>query len=96
MKITSNSLKSLNTDPITGVRPEGSARSGKASSGSAASSGVHLSPAARHLSSLEDSSNDINLVKVQALRDAIASGELQIDPSRIADGLLASARDLLK
>lgn len=96
MKITSNSLKTLATDPLGGARPDGSVRSGKTSSGADSSSGVHLSSAARHMSALEDSSNDINIVKVQALRDAIASGELQIDPSRIADGLLASARDLLK
>lgn len=96
MKISSNPLKPLNTDPVNGARSEGSARSGNASSGSVSSSAVDLSPAARHMSALEDSSTDINVVKVQALRDAIASGQLQIDPSRIADGLLASARDLLK
>jgi negative regulator of flagellin synthesis FlgM len=96
LKITSNSLKSLTTDPISGARSAGSVRSGKASSGSESSSAVDLSAAARHMSSLENTGNDINIVKVQALRDAIASGQLQIDPSRIADGLLASARDLLK
>lgn len=96
MKITSNPLKTLAADPVTGSRSEGAARSGNGAGASSASSAVDLSAAARHMSSLEDSSNDINVVKVQALRDAIASGQLQIDPSRIADGLLASARDLLK
>jgi negative regulator of flagellin synthesis FlgM len=34
--------------------------------------------------------------KVEALREAIAAGELKIDTSRIADSLIASVRDLLK
>ena len=51
---------------------------------------------ARHLSSLESTENDVNVARVQEIRDALASGQLKIDPSRIADGLLASVRDLLK
>ena len=67
------------------------------SSTSTANSGkVDLSAAARHLSNLQGSDNDINVARVQEIRDAIASGQLKIDPSRIADGLLASVRDLLK
>jgi negative regulator of flagellin synthesis FlgM len=65
------------------------------SKGTSASS-VGLSSAARHLSSLENSDNDVNMERVNQIRDAIASGELKMDPSRIADGLLASVRDLLK
>jgi negative regulator of flagellin synthesis FlgM len=57
---------------------------------------VDLSAAARHLSNLQNSDNDINVARVQEIRDALASGQLKIDPSRIADGLLASVRDLLK
>jgi negative regulator of flagellin synthesis FlgM len=57
---------------------------------------VDLSPAARHLAGLQSSDNDINVARVQEIRDALASGQLKIDPSRIADGLLASVRDLLK
>ena len=45
---------------------------------------------------LQDGSNDINVERVAAIRAAIASGQLKIDTSRIADGLIASARDLLK
>lgn len=64
---------------------------------SAASKGtVDLSSTARHLSNLQNSDNDINVVRVNQIRDALASGQLKIDPSRIADGLIASVRDLLK
>ncbi|WP_237183402.1 flagellar biosynthesis anti-sigma factor FlgM [Pollutimonas thiosulfatoxidans] len=71
-----------------GVSSTGAAASGRAS--------VDLSAAARHLSSLESTDNDVNVARVQEIRDALASGQLKIDPSRIADGLLASVRDLLK
>ena len=94
MKINSTSSKPL-LNGVTGVTRSDtpfSATSG-VSGGRAA---VDLSPAARHLASLNDSSADIQAARVQQIRDALASGELTIDPSRIADGLLASVRDLLK
>jgi len=97
LKITSPSFKSPAASPLAGARGD-SLQSAGASSSTATSgkSAVDLSAAARHLSSLGDSANDINTVRVQELRDALASGQLKIDPSRIADGLLASVRDLLK
>lgn len=57
---------------------------------------VDLSPAGRHLAALQDGSNDIQAQRVQQIRDAITSGQLQIDPGQIADGVLASLRELLK
>ena len=57
---------------------------------------VELSPAARQLASLQNSDNDVDLERVQEIRDAIASGQLKVDAGRIADSLLASARQLLK
>lgn len=97
MKITSPSLKNPSSAPVAGTRTDVS-NANVSSPGAAASgkSSVDLSAAARHLSSLENADNDINVARVQELRDAIASGQLKIDASRIADGLLASVRDLLK
>lgn len=40
-------------------------------------------------------SADVDVTKVLAIKDAIAKGQLTIDPSKIADGLIATARDLL-
>lgn len=57
---------------------------------------VDLSPAARHLAALQGDGNDIRAERVRQIRDALATGELRIDPGRIADGLLASVRELLK
>lgn len=95
MKITSNPLKSPIAGSTATSRTDGAAGAGTAASGIGKSK-VDLSPAARHLSNLQNADNDINLSRVQEIRDALASGQLKIDPSRIADGLLASVRDLLK
>lgn len=40
------------------------------------------------------SADDIDMAKVNEIREAIVNGTLSIDTSRIADGLLASMRDL--
>lgn len=47
-------------------------------------------------SSLTKADGDIDMARVQALRDAISKGELRIDASRIADGLIESARELIR
>lgn len=39
---------------------------------------------------------DIDVAKVQAIRQALANGTLKINPDRIAEGLLRSAMDLIK
>jgi len=57
---------------------------------------VHLSSTARALQQLQDSSGDIHSERVQALKAALNSGELRIDPAAIADGLLDAAQDLIK
>jgi len=97
LKITSNTLKSQLAGSIAATRGN------RASSGEAAVAGsgdkaasVDLSAAARHLSAMQNGANDIDMAKVQELRDAIASGKLKIDTSRIADSLITSARELLK
>jgi negative regulator of flagellin synthesis FlgM len=70
---------------------------GKASATSSASSAqVDLSPASQQLLALQEGGNDIDLDRVQAIRNAIASGQFSVNPGRIADGLIASIQDLLK
>ncbi|MCB5362811.1 flagellar biosynthesis anti-sigma factor FlgM [Pusillimonas sp. CC-YST705] len=71
-------------------------RAQASSSQPAAGQAVDLSDTARQLSALSSGAHDVDMQKVQAIRDAIASGQLKIDTSRIADSLLASARELLK
>lgn len=95
MKITSPSINSPAINSVTSSRTDG-VTSASVSSSSSGKGVVDLSSTARHLSGLQNSENDINMVRVNQIRDALASGQLKIDPSRIADGLIASVRDLLK
>jgi len=68
----------------------------RANSTAGGKSPVDLSVAARHLSNLQRVDNDINVARVSEIRAALASGQLKIDPGRVADELIASVRDLLK
>lgn len=96
MKIYSSPPKSPLTGGVAPARSESAGGITSPAQGNPASSAVDLSPAARQLSLLQNSDNDINGPRVNELRAAIAAGQLKVDPSRIADGLIASVRDLLK
>jgi len=66
----------------------------------AASSGdnVAINPLASRLSALSAQSSgeaSFDAAKVASIKAAIASGQFQIDPSRIADGLISSTQELL-
>ncbi|MGE8691223.1 MAG: flagellar biosynthesis anti-sigma factor FlgM [Achromobacter sp.] len=97
MKINSTTNRPLSADAI-GSRPESAVAQayGAGSANGSSSSQVALSSASRKMLALQDGSNDINVERVAAIRAAIASGQLKIDTGRIADSLIASARDLLK
>ena len=97
LKITSTPIKSQLASSIAASRSTRGAGSGEAAaSGGGGKAAVDLSAAARHLANLQSGDNDIDVAKVQELRAAIASGDLKVDTSRIADSLIASARELLK
>ncbi|MGS1005623.1 flagellar biosynthesis anti-sigma factor FlgM [Achromobacter anxifer] len=97
MKINSTTNRPLSADAVAPRADSALAQAYGASSASGSSSSqVALSSASRKLLALQDGSNDINVERVAAIRAAIASGQLKIDTGRIADSLIASARDLLK
>ena len=97
MKINSTTNRPISADAVA-QRPDSAvAQACGASNGSGSSSSqVALSSASRKMLALQDGSNDINVERVAAIRAAIASGQLKIDTGKIADSLIASARDLLK
>ena len=102
--VPENTLKITNTTVTTPagvvVRTDTTRTYGGSSSGSAvsatSSSQVDLSPASQQLLALQNDDNDIDANRVQTIRDAIASGQYTVDPSRITDGLIASIQELLK
>ncbi len=59
---------------------------------------VAINPLASQMASLEQAVSaepGFDAAKVQAIKQAIANGEFKINPEAIADGLIASTRDLL-
>ncbi|WP_028203360.1 flagellar biosynthesis anti-sigma factor FlgM [Paraburkholderia nodosa] len=84
----------------TGVGADTAATSGAAGSTTAAAQGganVSLSSLSSTMRSLAASgSADIDTAHVQSIKDAIRNGTLQIDSGKIADGVIQTARDLVK
>lgn len=62
----------------------------KPQAGNAVSAKQSSADATRLSQQSVDTSQDIDLAKVDEIRDAIREGKLDIDPERIASGLLAS------
>jgi len=86
----------LSNTSATRIENAAGAGASRASATASGKSTVDLSTAARHLSNLQRVDNDINVARVSEIRTALASGQLKIDPGRVADELIASVRDLLK
>ncbi|MEX3923755.1 flagellar biosynthesis anti-sigma factor FlgM [Paraburkholderia sp. BR10936] len=84
----------------TGVSTDTATTSGTAGGTTAAAQGganVSLSSLSSTMRSLAASgSADIDTAHVQSIKDAIRNGTLQIDSGKIADGVIQTARDLMK
>lgn len=95
MKIES-SVKSVAPKPTGGTsRPAAGAKS---NASAANGPQVELSSVATHLQQAGQvgaTSETFNAEKVAEIRQAIAEGRFQINPDRIADGLINSVRDML-
>ena len=97
MKITTTTVTtSTGVATRTSVARTYGGGSANAAASSGSSSQVDLSPASQQMAALQNDSNDIDTNRVQAIRDAIASGQYTVDPSGITDGLIASIQELLK
>ena len=90
------------SSPRTDTATEGGARATAPSVGTPAATpatGLSMSPLAaqvRDISSrlASETDGDIDVQKVEKIREAIANGQLPMDASKIADGLLATLREL--
>ncbi|HEV3431805.1 MAG TPA: flagellar biosynthesis anti-sigma factor FlgM [Paraburkholderia sp.] len=74
--------------------PAASAQGATSTSGDANVSLSNLSSSLRSLAA--SGSADIDMDHVQSIKDAIKNGTLQIDTGKIADGILDTARGLVK
>jgi negative regulator of flagellin synthesis FlgM len=76
---------------------QGDATTSQTTSSSAGDASVSLSGLSQHLRSLAASgSADIDTAHVESIKTAIKNGSLTIDSSKIADGVLNTARELLQ
>ncbi|WP_417331070.1 flagellar biosynthesis anti-sigma factor FlgM [Halomonas cupida] len=83
--------------PLTRPSPADATREARAVEGGASVDNTAASPSSMtHLSSgINDSRQDVDMQRVAEIRDAIREGRLEINPERIADGLIESVRDML-
>lgn len=85
MKIDQSSIARLLQQQQTGATQRGNNAAGPAADNPTGSVNVtHLSQG------LQDASQDIDEARVAEIRQAIADGRLQINPEKIAAGLIAS------
>lgn len=92
MKINS-AIPSVGSTPDSG-RSRSPATAQQATS-SAASERVDISSLSARLQEVGAGETPVNAQRVAEIKQAIAEGRFQINPERIADGLLNSVRDML-
>lgn len=92
---TSYAKGSLTQTGDVGRQPAAGKASARHAAQSGAGAAVELSSTARHLALIAGAENDIDVVRVNEIRTALAEGTLKINPERIADGLIASAQELV-
>ncbi|HEX7684749.1 MAG TPA: flagellar biosynthesis anti-sigma factor FlgM [Trinickia sp.] len=106
MKVDSTSTSNLSSPKggVQGTRQGGQAAASAAPMGAGAASAqgpggdasVSLSALSSQLRSLAASGEaDIDVAHVESIKQAIADGTLTMDASKIADGILSTARELL-
>lgn len=67
----------------------------KAGTGKATSDSVHVSSQLQSLSGQVASSSVFDSNKVEEIKAAIAGGQFQVNPEKIADGLMDTVKDLI-
>jgi negative regulator of flagellin synthesis FlgM len=99
----SNKIDGLDVRPVriaasTAVRKPADSAAGKAGSGEPSAGDVQITSAARNLASLEQSILDMPAIdqeRVDRVQQRLASGQYEIDPARVARGLMRLENDLL-
>ncbi len=68
----------------------------KASTSTTSSDNVHISPQLQGLEGQVASSSVFDANKVEEIKAAIAGGQFQVNPEKVASGLISNATDLLQ
>lgn len=92
-------MKINNATPSIGTAPDAGRARGSAAApqrpGSGSGELVDISSLSAQLQKVGAGETPVNTERVAEIKQAISEGRFQINPERIADGLLASVRDML-
>jgi negative regulator of flagellin synthesis FlgM len=95
VKIDDSMKKALGL-PVTSAQTRSGKTSEKTAVDNASSDNVTLSPKAQALASQASAGNGVfDSAKVTEIKAAIAKGTFQVNPQRIADGLIDTVKDLI-
>jgi len=75
---------------------KGADKTGSVSPAPSESDSVHLSSQAQSLTQLAGSNGVFDANKVEEIKSAIAEGRFQVDPEKVANGLLDTVSDLIR
>lgn len=75
---------------------KGADKAGSVSPVQSESDSVHLSSQAQSLTQLSGSNGVFDANKVEEIKAAIAEGRFQVDPEKVANGLLDTVTDLIR
>ena len=98
MKIDSSLKKtgSIGVDSTQTRAGKGADKAGSVSPAPSESDSVHLSSQAQSLTQASGSGGVFDAKKVEEIKSAIAEGRFQVDPEKVANGLLDSVSELIR
>ena len=95
MKID-DSIKNTGSVGVISTQTRSGKGVSKTSTNSTSSDNVHISSQLQGLEGQVASSSVFDANKVEEIKAAIAGGQFQIDPEKVASGLISNASDLLQ
>jgi len=95
MKIDSSSKSIGNISSAAGARAGNAAPAKTENAAATSGSGQASTVVSTTLHTIADTQPAFNSAKVAEIRQAISEGRFQINPERIADGLISSVREML-
>lgn len=96
MKIDDSSIKKTGSIGVTSTQARAGKGVGKTSTGTTSSDNVHISSQLQGLEGQVASSSVFDANKVEEIKAAIAGGQFQVDPEKVASGLIGNVTDLLQ
>ena len=96
MKIDDSSIKKTGSIGVTSTQARAGKGVSKTSTSSTSSDNVHISSQLQGLEGQVASSSVFDANKVEEIKAAIAGGQFQVDPEKVASGLIGNVTDLLQ